>query len=166
VTIADMNSLQVETDVSESNLELVKKGQPCEIQLDALPDQRFRGVIHMIVPTADRSKATITVKVRFLNKDSRILPEMSAKVAFLSRPATSEEQRPRIAVSQSAVVNRKSKESIFVIRGNKAAETPVRLGDKIGDMVEVLEGVKAGDKIVLNPSERLKNGSKIKIEEQ
>jgi multidrug efflux pump subunit AcrA (membrane-fusion protein) len=120
----------------------------------------------MIVPTADRSKATVTVKVRFLDKDSRILPEMSAKVAFLSRTATPEEQRPRTAVSQSAIVNRKGKESIFLIRGNKAAETPVRLGDKIGDMVEVLEGVKAGDKIVLNPSDRLKNGSKIKIEEQ
>jgi len=166
ITMADMDSLQVEVDVSESNVRQITIDQPCEIQLDALPDQRFRGVIHMIVPTADRSKATVTVKVRFLDKDSRILPEMSAKVAFLSRAATSEEQRPRTAVSQSALVNRKGKENVFLIRGNKAAETPVRLGDKIGDMVEVLEGVKAGDKIVLNPSERLKNGSKIKIEEQ
>jgi RND family efflux transporter MFP subunit len=166
ITMADMDSLQVEVDVSESNVRQITSDQPCEIQLDALPDQRLRGVIHMIVPTADRSKATITVKVRFLDKDSRILPEMSAKVAFLSRAATPEEQRPRTAVSQSAIVNRKGKESVFLIRGNKAAETPVRLGDKIGDMVEVLEGVKAGDKIVLNPSDRLKNGSKIKIEEQ
>lgn len=86
VTIADMDSLQVEADVSESNLEMVKVGQPCEIQLDALPESRFSGVVHMIVPTADRSKATVMVKVRFLESDTRILPEMSAKVAFLSRP--------------------------------------------------------------------------------
>jgi RND family efflux transporter MFP subunit len=166
ITIADMDSLQVEVDVSESNIQKITINQPCEIQLDSLPDQRFRGVIHMIVPTADRSKATVTVKVRFLDKDSRILPEMSARVAFLSRPATPEEQRPRIAISQSAIVNRKDKESVFLIQGNRATETPVRLGTKLGDMVEVLDGVKAGDKVVLNPSERLKNGSKIKIEEQ
>jgi len=166
ITMADMNSLQVEVDVSESNVRQITINQPCEIQLDALPDQRFRGVIHMIVPTADRSKATVTVKVRFLDKDSRILPEMSAKVAFLSRPATAEEQRPRIAVGQTAVVSRHGKEVVFLIRGSSAAETPVRLGVKIGDMVEVLEGVKAGDKVVLNPTDKLKNGSKIKIEEQ
>jgi RND family efflux transporter MFP subunit len=166
VTIADMDSLQIEVDVSESNVRQVTIDQPCEIQLDALPDQQFRGAIHMIVPTADRSKATITVKVRFIDKDSRILPEMSARVAFLSRPVKPEEQKPRIAISQAAVVNRQGKESVFLIRENRALETPVRLGDKIGDMVEVLEGVKAGDKIVLNPSDKLKNGSKIKIEEQ
>jgi RND family efflux transporter MFP subunit len=166
ITIADMESLQVEVDVSESNIQQITINQPCEIQLDSLPEQRFRGVIHMIVPTADRSKATVTVKVRFLDKDSRILPEMSAKVAFLSRPATPEEQRPRTAVSQTAIVSRKGKESVFLIQGNRATETQVRLGAKIGDMVEVLDGVKAGDKVVLNPSERLKNGSKIKIEEQ
>jgi RND family efflux transporter MFP subunit len=166
ITMADMDSLQVEVDVSEANVREISMYQPCEVQLDALPDRQFRGVIHMIVPTADRSKATITVKVRFLDKDSRILPEMSARVAFLSRAVTPDEQRPRTAVSQSAIVNRKGKESVFLIRGNRAEETPVRLGVKIGDMIEVLEGVKAGDKIVLNPSDRLKNGSKIKIEEQ
>jgi len=85
VTIADLNSLQVEADVSETNLGLVKVGQPCEIQLDAIPDLRFRGEVHTIVPTADRAKATVMVKVRFLDKDPRILPEMRAKVVFLSR---------------------------------------------------------------------------------
>ena len=93
VTIADMDSLRVEADVSESNLEKVKVGQPCEIQLDALPETRFPGQVHMIVPTADRSKATVMVKVRFLDPDPRILPEMSAKVAFLSRSVNPEEQR-------------------------------------------------------------------------
>ena len=166
VTIADMSSLEVEADVSESNLSRVRAGQPCEIQLDALPDQRFRGEIHMIVPTADRSKATVMVKVRFIDKDKRILPEMSAKVAFLSRPATGEEKRSRIALNQSAVVNRKNHKEVFLVKGNSVVETPVTLGGPIGDMVEVLQGVKVGDVVVLNPPDRLKNDSKIKTEEK
>jgi RND family efflux transporter MFP subunit len=166
VNIADMGSLEVEADVSESNLSWVRAGQPCEIQLDALPEQRFRGEIHMIVPTADRSKATVMVKVRFIDKDKRILPEMSAKVAFLSRPVTGEEKKPRIALNQSAVVNRKNLKTVFLVKGNRVVEAPVSLGGPIGDMVEVLQGVKVGDQVVLNPSDRLKEGSKIKIEEK
>jgi len=166
VTIADMDSLQVEADVSESNLSQIKVGQPCEIQLDAVPGERFRGAIHMLVPTVDRSKGTVMVKVRFLNKDSRILPDMSAKVAFLSRPVTGEEKKPRTALHQAAVLNRKDGKAVLLVRGNRVVETPVKLGGAIGDMLEVLDGVKVGDQIVLNPSARLKNGSKIKIEEK
>ncbi len=166
VTIADMDSLQVEVDVSESNIRQITINQPSEIQLDALPGQRFRGVIHTIVPTADRSKATIMVKVRFLDKDSRVLPEMSAKVAFLSRPATPEEQRPRTAISQSAIVNRKGKTSVFLLQGNRVTEAPVRLGPALGDMLEVLEGVKAGDTVVLNPPNTLRDGSRVKVAEE
>jgi len=166
VTIADMGSLEVEADVSESNLSQIRLDQPCEIQLDALPDQRFRGEIQMIVPTADRSKATVMVKVRFLDKDSRILPEMSAKVAFLSRPATEEEKKRQTALNQAALFNRKNRKVVFLVKGDKVVETPISVGSPIGDMIEVLEGVKAGDQIVLNPSDRLKNGSKIKIEEK
>ena len=80
VTMADMSTLEVEADVAESNLSKVKLDQPCEIELDALPHQRFRGVLHRLVPTVDRSKATVTAKVRFVDTDARILPEMSAKV--------------------------------------------------------------------------------------
>jgi len=166
VTIADMSSLEVEADVSESNLSQVRPGQPCEIQLDALPELRFRGEIHMIVPTADRSKATVMVKVRFTDKDSRILPEMSAKVAFLSRPVKAEEEKPRTALHQTALVNRKDRKVVFLVNGDRVVETPVSLGGPMGDMVEILEGVKLGDRVVLNPSDRLRNGSKIKIEEK
>jgi RND family efflux transporter MFP subunit len=166
ITIADMSSLEVEADVSESNLSKISPGQPCEIQLDALPELRFRGQIHMIVPTADRSKATVMVKVRFIDKDSRILPEMSAKVAFLSRSVKADEQKPRTALHQTALVNRKDRKVVFLVKGDRAVETPVTLGGPMGDMVEVLEGVKVGDRVVLNPSGRLKNGSKIKIEEK
>ncbi|MCX8116857.1 MAG: efflux RND transporter periplasmic adaptor subunit [Desulfobacterota bacterium] len=166
ITIADMNSLQVEADVSESNLNKIRVGQPCEIQLDALPGERLRGVLHTIVPTADRTKATVMVKVRFVDRDARVLPEMSAKVAFLSRPPSREEQRPRIAIPPSSIVNRKGGERVFLVKEERAMEVPVRLGDKIGDMVEVLDGIKVGDQIVLHPPDRLKNGMKVKAAEK
>jgi len=166
VTIADLNSLQVEADVSETNLGLVKAGQPCEIQLDALPDSRFRGIVHTIVPTADRAKATIMVKIRFLAKDPRILPEMRAKVSFLSRPVKPEEEKPRTAVSHSALVSHGSNYTVFVIQGDRVVETPVKTGQELGEMIEILDGVKAGERVVVKPSGRLKNGSRIKIAER
>lgn len=166
VTIADMDSLQVEADVSESNLQQVKIGQPCEIQLDALPDSRFRGIVHMIVPTADRTKATVLIKVRFIDRDSSILPEMSAKVAFLSREVREDEKKPRTAFNALAVVTRNDKKFVFLIRENRVVETQVTLGEQIGDMIEVLSGVKTGDRIVLKPLNKMRNGLKIKVAEK
>lgn len=166
VTIADMGSLQVEADVSESNLELVKVGQPCEIQLDALPESRFRGEVHMIVPTADRSKATVMVKVRFIDKDIRILPEMSAKVAFLSRPVKSEEQEPMTTINHAAIVTRNGRNVVFLIKDDYVVQTPVTSGRQIDDMIEVLDGIKQGDKVVIRPLNKLKDGSKIKVIEK
>jgi RND family efflux transporter MFP subunit len=162
VTIADMNSLQVEADVSESNLEQVKKGQPCEIQLDALPEKRFRGEVHMVIPTADRSKATVMVKVRFLDIDPRVLPEMSAKVAFLSKPVGPGEEKPRTTINPAAVVSRDTKSVAFVIKGNQVQEQEIMTGEKLGDLLVVTGGVKAGDRVVLNPPKDLKTGSRVK----
>jgi len=166
VTIADMRSLQVEADVSETNLALVKVNQPCEIQLDALPDSRFRGEVHAIVPTADRAKATIMVKIRFIHKDPRVLPEMRAKVSFLSRAVKQEEEKPRTAVLKSAVINHDGKKTLFLIEGDRVVETSITLGEPFGEMVEILDGAKAGDKIVANPPKRLRNGSRIKVAEK
>ena len=106
------------------------------------------------------------VKIRFIDKDNRILPEMSAKVAFLSRAVTAEEQKPRTAMNQTALVNRKEKKTVFVVKENKAIETPVTLGEQIGDMIEVLDGVKAGNQVVLNPPHQLKNGYRIRVAEK
>ncbi len=93
VSMADMGSLMVEVDVSESSLEKVKVGGPAEIRLDAFPNDRFEGTVYMIVPTADRSKATVLAKVKFDKINSKVLPEMSAKVAFLSRPLKNDEDK-------------------------------------------------------------------------
>jgi len=166
VTMADMDSLQVEVDVSESNIEKVKTGQPCEIRLDALPESRFSGKVHMIVPTADRTKATVLVKVAFIERDDRILPEMSAKVAFLERPVAVGEEKPRTVVNPSAVLERDGRKVVFVVKDGRVVETPVDLGAPLGDMMEMLGGVKAGDKVVVNPPPKLRTGAKIKTAEQ
>lgn len=163
VTVADMSSLKVEADVSESNLEKVKKGQPCEIQLDALPDTRFRGVVHMIVPTADRSKASVMVKVRFADRDPRVLPEMSARVAFLERPVAKNEEAPKTAVNPAALVERHGKKAVFVVKDDSVVLTPVQTGEPMGDLVEIREGVKPGDKVVVNPPAKLKNGARVTV---
>ncbi len=166
VSIADMDSLQVEVDVSESNIEEVKVGQPCEIQLDALPNDRFRGVVHMIVPTADRSKASILVKTAFIEKDPRILPEMSAKVAFLSRQITPEEENPFKALPSNAVVNREGETLVFVVQNNRALKTPVHLGRRLDTMVEILDGVEVGDQVATAPLDKIKNGIKVRVAQE
>lgn len=157
VTMADMATLEVEADVSEANIGKVRLGQPCEVQLDALPDSRFRGEVHRLVPTVDRAKATVTVKVRFVETDPRILPEMSAKVAFLSQAVAKENNVARVAVPASAVVERDARKVVFVVRDGKAAEVPVQTGASAGDLIQVT-GIKAGDKIVLKPADRVRDG--------
>jgi RND family efflux transporter MFP subunit len=165
VTMADMDSLIVEADVSESNIEKVKPGQPCEIILDGLPGVRFPGKVHMIVPTADRSKATILTKVKFLDRDDRILPEMSAKVAFLSRPVDANQQ-PALAVPASALAVRNGRSVVFRLEGQKVQETAVKVGRPLSELMEITEGLKAGEKIVLKPNRTLRQGMKVKAAEK
>ena len=165
VTMADLDSLIVEADVSEVNLEKVKKGQPCEIQLDSLPGLRFPGQVHMIVPTADRSKATVMTKVKFLEKDERVLPEMSAKVAFLTRQSTKEE-KPRVAVPPSALIDQKGKTWVYLVEKGTVREIQVQKGPPLADFIEIPQGLKAGERIVLKPGRNLRNGTKIKIAEK
>jgi RND family efflux transporter MFP subunit len=166
VTIADMNSLQVEVDVSETSITSIRVGQPCDIQLDAMPNQRFRGEVYTVVPTVDRSKATVLVKVRFLDKDPRMLPDMSAKVSFLSRRLEPAELKPRLAANQSALITKGAGTIAYLLQGNRVKETPVRLGLKLGDMTEILSGLKEGDRIVIKPPKGLKDGSRIKVAER
>src|SRR5258706_13658621 len=106
LTVADMDTLEVEADVAESSIGRIKVDQPCEVQLDALPETRLTAVVSRIVPTVDRAKATVLVKVRFVEKDPRVLPDMSAKVAFLSRQVKDEERKTVTAVQPAAIVER------------------------------------------------------------
>jgi len=165
VTIADLSSLQVEVDVSESNLSKVKPGAPCEIILDAFPDERFPGYVHMIVPTADRTKATVMVKIRFAALDPRVMPEMSAKAAFLERPLAPGEDIPRLAVPARALAKRGGRDVVFRIENGRAAEIAVTPGDPLGDMVEITGEISPGDRLVLSPPEALTTGDAITIQE-
>lgn len=162
VSMADMSTLEVEADVSESSLAKVHVGQPAEIVLDALPDTRFRGHINRMVPTVDRAKATVMTKVKFDEIDPRILPEMSAKVSFLSQDVTAEEQKPLVAVNRDAIVQRAGHDVVFVMRDGRAVAAPVTRGMKIGDTTAIRGDVKVGEKAISNPAPSLASGTLIK----
>jgi HlyD family secretion protein len=163
VAMADMSTLEVEADVSEASLSKIRVGQSCEITLDALPDSRFRGTVSRIVPTVDRAKATVMTKVRFDAIDPRVLPEMSAKVSFLSQPVTAEQQKPLTAVNGDALAQRDGKTVVFVVRGDKAAAVAVTPGRKIGELTAITGDVKTGEKAVLKPSPELAEGAAVKV---
>ena len=163
VTMADMSTLEVEADVSESNLQKAKVGQPVEIQLDALPDMRFRGEVARIVPTVDRAKATVLVKVKFIERDERVLPDMSAKVTFLERDLRDGEREARTGVPPSAIVTRDGETAVFVVDGDRVRRARIETGATLGELVEVKSGVKPGEKIVLKPAEGLADGAQVKV---
>lgn len=162
VTLADMDTLEVEADVSESNLARIAVGQPVEIQLDAFPQLRLAGVVSRMVPTVDRSKATLLVKVRFVERDPRVLPDMSARVAFLSRPLRPDERTPLLALPLDALTRREGRRVALVVEHGKLREAPVTPGRRIGELVAV-SGLPAGAKVVLRPAERLEGGMKVEV---
>lgn len=165
VTMADMKSLQVEADVSESNIEKIKLNQACEIFLDAYPEKSYPGFVAKIVPTADRSKATVLVKVGFKEYDSRVLPEMSAKVTFLA-PKTDKvkvEEKPVLLVPSSSVVTRKGLDLVFIVKDDKVIEVQVQVGRKFGESIEIISGIDAGESIIEKVTEKIKDGIEVKV---
>jgi multidrug efflux pump subunit AcrA (membrane-fusion protein) len=162
VSMADMSTLEVEADVSESSLSRIYVGQPAEIVLDALPDARFRGHISRMVPTVDRAKATVTTKVSFDRIDPRILPEMSAKVSFLSQDVTPEQQQPVLAVAPDTLAEREGRTVVFAIREGRAVAVPVSTGKKIGDQVVIEGELKSGERLVDKPDVALQSGTPVR----
>ncbi len=176
VSMADLSSLMVQADVGESFLSMVQSDQPCEIQLDAIPQARFAGRVHMIVPTADRMRGTVMVKVRFDELDPRILPEMSAKAAFLSRSLGPDENKPVLGVHRNALVSQRGGQGLFRVEKGQAEWVPIKnpqfLGDYLmigpeffGDHLMQAPPVKYGDRIVIKPPARLKPGDRVEISE-
>jgi RND family efflux transporter MFP subunit len=163
VTMADMATLEVEADVAESSLSKVRVGQPCEVQLDALPDTRFRGEVSRMVPTVDRSRATVMVKIRFLDLDPRILPDMTAKVSFLSREVPAEMRKPVTAVLPAAIQERDGRKIVYRVSEGSVDEIAVETGASIGDLVEVTRGLKPGDKVVLAPGRGLRDKARVTV---
>src|SRR5574338_752603 len=166
VTMADMKSLQVEADVSESYIERIRTGQECSIILDAYPQVSYEGFVDKIVPTADRSKATVLVKVGFKSYDSKVLPEMSAKVLFLSKQLSDSEKKepPVLVVPVSAVVNRDGRDVVFKVKDDKAVEVSVTRGRNLDSYVEIKSGLADGDKLIESVSDAIKDGIKVKIQ--
>ena len=162
VNMADMDTLEVEADVSETSISKISVGQSVEIQLDAFPDIRLLGTVSRTVPTVDRSKATLLVKITFAERDKRVLPDMSAKVSFLTRPLKAEERKSVTAVQVAAITKRDGKDVVFLIDNNIVKLTPITVIGKVGDLSQI-SGVKPGDKVVLNATEKLKDGATVAI---
>jgi HlyD family secretion protein len=150
----------VESDVAEGSIGKIVVGAPAEITLEALPEARLLGEVSRIVPTVDRAKATVLVKVSFVERDPRILPDMSAKVAFLKQKPTDADRKPVTVVRKESIVERDGKSFVFVVNDKTVKLSPVAKSREIGDTVEV-SGVKNGDKVVLKPSEKLQDGAAV-----
>ena len=165
VTIADMSSLEVDADVSEANITRVAPEQQCEVTLDAYPQQRYPGYVTKIVPTADRTKATVLVKIRFKEYDQRVLPEMSAKISFLAigYKADSADHKLLLTVPEAAVATRTGRAVIYQIRDDRAVEVPVSTGQKLGALIEIKSGIKEGDKIIAKVDDRIEAGAKVAV---
>jgi RND family efflux transporter MFP subunit len=171
VTMVDFSTLEVEVDVNEAYIAQVRNDQPARITLDAYPDTSFAGRVRQVVPTADRAKATVLVKVSILDRDPRILPEMGAKVVFdahdaqgttagaVGAPAAAR----RVFVPQAAVVQADGRTSVWVVEQGAARAQVVDLGPTRGDRIEVRQGLSGGESLVLSPPAGLKNGSRVKL---
>lgn len=165
VTLADMTSLEVEADVSESNIYKVKVGAPCEIILDAYPNVKYPASVKKIVPTADRSRATVMTKIAFTQIDEKVLPEMSARVNFLPEksPAVEVQQPAVIAIPKTAVTTREGKKVVYAVVGEYVQESAVQIGRDLGTFTEISGGLAVGDRVVLSPAGGMKSGDKIEI---
>jgi multidrug efflux pump subunit AcrA (membrane-fusion protein) len=160
-----MTSLQVEADVSESNIERITLGQPCEITLDAYPETRYEASVAKIVPTADRAKATVMVKVAFKQYDAKVLPEMSSKVLFLTKTAETVQAavHSMLTVPLSSVATRNGKKVVFMVRNDQAVAVPVSTGKDAGALVEITQGISAGDHVITGLTDRIVDGLRVKV---
>jgi HlyD family secretion protein len=163
IEIADFSSLAVESDVPEAQLDRLRVGQPCEIRLDAFPARRLRGELVEVVPQVDRAKATVVVKVKFLDPSEGALPNMAAQVSFLARELDEQsiESAPRLVVPRSAVAERSGRKVVFVIDGAQARMVPVQLGEALGGGFELVRGPGAGARVVSQPPPELTDGQRV-----
>jgi len=164
VTMADLESLEVEVDVNEAYIGQIRSAQPAGIILDAYPDTSYEGSVRQIVPTADRQKATVLVKVTILDADSRILPEMGARVDFLTEAdSAAGDTESRIFVPASAVRDEAGEAIVWVVRNGQAVRTPVDAGPVSGGRREVRSGLSGGEQVVTSGTERLSDGARVRV---
>ena len=163
-TLVDMDSLEVEVDVGESFIDRVRPNQDAQVRLNAYPDQPIAAYVIAIIPTADRSKATVKVRVGFRQKDARILPEMGARVAFLAPQGTdSKPQAPAgLLVPAGAVTGAGDNAAVFVVKGDHVERRAVKLGAKMGGDLTVLSGLALGETVATGDLPKLTEGTKVK----
>jgi RND family efflux transporter MFP subunit len=164
VALADLDTLEVEADVNESNVARLGPDQPAEVRVEAFPDSRFRGVLRQVIPTADRTKATVQVKVTILDEDARLRPEMSAKVEF-REPAREAPAggSPVVTVPGEAIAQRDGKPVVFeVVEGRARARAVVAGGESEGRVV-VSSGLVGTERLVASPPEALKDGDAVTV---
>ena len=163
-TVVDMQSLEIEVDVNESHIAKVTPGQRVEATLNAYPDWRIPAKVRTVIPTADRQKATVKVRIAFDVLDPRILPDMGIKVAFLSQaPETGPTASARAVIPQAAVREEAGRRVVYVLREGKLERRAVTVGRTRGDEVEVLAGVSEGEQVVVKAPEGLKDGQSADI---
>ncbi len=164
-TIVDMRSLEIEVDVNESYINRVRSGQPVTAVLDAYPDWQIPASVIAVVPTADRQKATVLVRIGFKELDPRILPDMGVKVTFLREAdaAAPVAQQAVTLVPQGAVKTDNGSTFVFLVQNDTVERRAVKIGGTDGDRVEVLAGLKGGDRVVMSPPPDLSPGGQITI---
>jgi len=168
VALADLDTLEVEADVAESNVARLGPEQPAEATVEAFPDRRYRAVLRQVIPTADRTKATVQVKVTILDKDRNLKPEMSAKVTFLERAQAagaggSAPETPVVAIPVEALVTREGKPVVFEVVDGKARQRAVLTGPTRQGQVVVPQGLTGRETLVARPPETLRDGDAVKI---
>jgi RND family efflux transporter MFP subunit len=166
VALADLDTLEVEADVAESNVAKLRDAQPAEVTVEAFPDRRYRAVLRQVIPTADRTKATVQVKVTILDKDLDLKPEMSAKVTFMEPPRAVDPGAapapPVVKVPASAVARRGERTVVYEVLGGKVREREVTTGPEREGQVEVKQGLAGGENLVARPPENLRDGDAVR----
>jgi len=166
VALADLDTLEVEADVSESNVAKLSADQPAEVTVEAFPDRRYRAVLRQVIPTADRTKATVQVKVTILDKDKDLKPEMTSKVTFLEpegSPAEAVEPARTIQVPKEAVASRDGKPVVFEVQDGKARLRQVVTGVERQGQFVIRDGLTGGETLVARPPDTMKDGDPVRV---
>jgi RND family efflux transporter MFP subunit len=164
-TIVDMESLEIEVDVNESHIAKVHPGQPAEAVLDAYPDWRIPATVRTVIPTADRQKATVKVRLTFDELDPKILPDMGVKVAFRETSTVDESTTSPQSLAPLAAVREVNGQSVvFVVLDETLDRRAVSLGNESGSDVEIMAGVMPGDRVVVSGPDDLEDGQRVKEE--
>jgi RND family efflux transporter MFP subunit len=160
-----MRSLEIEVDVNESYINRVRPAQHVSAVLDAYPDWQIPGHVITTVPTADRQKATVLVRIGFEALDPRILPDMGVKVTFLKdeEEVAAPAARPATLVPRAAIQSDSTNSFVYVVAGDAVERRAVKVGGTDGDRVEVLSDLRAGDRVVVSQLQNLTNGAKVVV---